>query len=160
MTAVRARGTETRDEQVETDSAEATARAGRLLAARLGPGDVVVLSGPLGAGKTVFVRGLAEGMGIDARDVHSPSFTIVSEYGPSASGRLLVHADLYRIESAGEVEELGLADSLSGDRVVAVEWGEKLPERLRRGAILVVLQDAGGDRRRLTVSFPAGTGPA
>ena len=137
--------------EIVTDSAEATAREGRRLAARLKAGDIVTLTGPLGTGKTVFVRGLASGMGIDSREVHSPSFTIVSEYGPAASGRRLVHVDLYRIDSAAEIEDLGLADYLSGDRVIAVEWGEKLPERLRRGAVLVTLEDAGGDLRRLTI---------
>lgn len=141
-------------EEIITDSAEATMEAGRSLAARLKPGDIVILTGPLGTGKTVFVRGLAEGIGIDTREVHSPSFTIVSEYGPSSSGRSLVHADLYRVDSAGEIEDLGLADCFSGDRVIAVEWGEKLPEKLRRGAILVKLEDAGGDRRRLTIKLP------
>ena len=141
--------------ELVTDSAEATVEAGRKLAAGLKPGDIVILSGPLGTGKTVFVRGLAEGCGIDTREVHSPSFTIVSEYGPSASGRSLVHADLYRIDSAGEIEDLGLADYLSGDRIIAVEWGEKLPEKLRRGAILVTLEDAGDDRRRLTIDLPS-----
>jgi tRNA threonylcarbamoyladenosine biosynthesis protein TsaE len=137
--------------QIVTDSTEATAQAGRRLAAHLKAGDIVTLTGPLGMGKTVFVRGLASGMGIDSREVHSPSFTIVSEYGPSASGRLLVHVDLYRIDSLAEIEDLGLADYLSGNRVIAVEWGEKLPERLRRDAVLVTLEDAGGDLRRLTI---------
>ena len=137
---------------IVTESAAATFDEGRRLAAILKPADVVVLSGSLGSGKTVFVRGLAAGLGIDERVVHSPSFTIVSEYGPgSPQGMSLVHVDLYRVDDPAEIEDLGLADFLSGSRVIAVEWGEKLPDRLRRGAIRITIEDAGGDRRRLSI---------
>lgn len=128
-----------RSERFISRSEDETRQAGRRLALRLKAGDVIVLTGPLGAGKTVLVRGLAEGLGIDTRQVHSPSYTMVSEYGPSPSGLLLVHADLYRIDVTGEIEELGLGDSLSGPCVLAVEWGEKLPARLRAGAWRVTL---------------------
>jgi len=125
------------------------------MAAVLRPGDLVILTGSLGAGKTVFVRGMARGLGLDPDEVHSPSFTMVSEYGPAPSGRRLVHVDLYRIADPRETEELGLAEHLDDDRVMAVEWGEKLPDRLRRGAIVVTIEDAGGDRRRVSIAAPA-----
>jgi tRNA threonylcarbamoyladenosine biosynthesis protein TsaE len=134
-----------------TSSEAETAEEGRRLGARLRPGDVVVIQGPLGAGKTAFVRGLAEGLGLDPRAVHSPSFAILTEYGPSAAGVRLVHVDLYRIDDPAEIDDLGLTDHLAGGRVMAVEWGERLPRRLRDGAVGVVLEDLGGDRRRITI---------
>lgn len=129
-------------------SSEAETRAvAAELARRLVPGTVLLLSGDLGAGKTAFVRGLAEGLGIDADDVSSPTFTIVHEYG---GGRLpLVHVDLYRLERA-ELDETGLDPELAERGVVAVEW----PERLLRdvpGAVRIVLADAGDDRRAITI---------
>lgn len=138
-----------------TRSEAETVLAARDLVGRLAPGTLLILTGPLGAGKTAFVRGLAEGMGIDARQVHSPSFTIVTEYGPAPSGRRLVHVDLYRVDREAEIAELGLAEGLQGDRVMAVEWGEKLPRGLRAGATIVELQDAGGEMRCITITTPA-----
>ena len=136
---------------ITTRSDLETAEAGRRLGATLRGGDVVILSGPLGAGKTVFVRGLAHGLGLDPHAVHSPSFAMVTEYRHDAAQRSLVHVDLYRIDNPRETEELGLADCLDGDRVMAVEWGEKLPARLRAGAIEVSIEDAGGNTRKVTI---------
>jgi tRNA threonylcarbamoyladenosine biosynthesis protein TsaE len=97
-----------------------TSALGRTLSRTLRPGDVVLLSGPLGAGKTAFVRGLAEGLGCDPEDVSSPTFTIVQEYG----GRIrLQHVDLYRL-APHEVDDLALED-LMADAVMAVEWPDR-----------------------------------
>ena len=139
------------DDTRVTSRPEETFQAGVELAASLKPGDLVILSGPLGAGKTVFVKGLAQGIGIDPRDVHSPSYTMVSEHGPTPAGLRLVHADLYRVDEAAEIDELGLADYLTGGHLLAVEWGERLPAVLRKGAIVVSIEDAGDDRRRLSI---------
>ena len=139
------------DDTRVTSRPEETFQAGVELAASLKPGDLVILSGPLGAGKTVFVKGLAQGIGIDPRDVHSHSYTMVSEYGPTPAGLRLVHADLYRVDETAEIDELGLADYLTGGHLLAVEWGEKLPAVLRKGAIVVSIEDAGDDRRRLSI---------
>lgn len=101
----------------------ATRRLGRELAARLHAGDVVLLWGDLGSGKTVFVRGLAEGLGLDASEVASPTFALLHEHGPAGRPPVLLHADLYRLadERGGRgVEELGLMER--GDAVLAVEW--------------------------------------
>jgi tRNA threonylcarbamoyladenosine biosynthesis protein TsaE len=141
-------------EVIESSSDIDTAAAGRLLAASLVPGGVVILSGPLGAGKTVFVRGLAEGLGLDPRDVHSPSFTIVSEHGPGPGGWRLVHVDLYRVDDPAEIEDLGLGDYLSAGCVMAVEWGDKLPSGLRAGAVRVVIEDGGAENRTIKIQRP------
>ena len=104
----------------ETDTIE----AGRLLGATLTPGTTVLLYGDLGAGKTAFVRGVAEGLGIEPVEVSSPTFTIVQEYrGPRCT---LQHVDLYRLSPA-EVSDLGLDDLLEEATIMAIEWAERLP---------------------------------
>jgi len=110
-----------------TRSEDETAGVARDLAATLKAGDVVLLSGNLGAGKTAFVRGLASGLGIDAEDVSSPTFTLVHEY---RGGRLtLYHADLYRLEKIA-TEDLGLEEMGIADGVLAIEWPDRLAHAL------------------------------
>lgn len=103
---------------------DATRRAGRTLGSALSPGDVVLLDGALGSGKTVFVRGLAEGLGAGAGEVASPTFALVHEYGPAGEPPRLVHADLYRLsaEEAARAEDLGLEEARARGAVVAIEW--------------------------------------
>src|SRR5687768_6275295 len=104
---------------ITTHSEGQTAAAGRDLAGRLSAGSVVLLFGDLGAGKTAFVRGLAEGLGISGGEVSSPTFTLMQEY---RGGRLpLFHVDLYRLNDAREIEELGLDDT-TAEGVLAIEW--------------------------------------
>lgn len=142
-----------RDRRV-TASTEATERLGAALAAALVPGDVLVLTGPLGAGKTRLVAGLARGLGAPAR-VRSPSFTLLNEY----RGRLaLHHLDLYRLEGA-EAEGLGL-EELVEEGVLAAEWGERLPGRLRAEALTVTFEVLDGERRALTATGAGGRGRA
>jgi tRNA threonylcarbamoyladenosine biosynthesis protein TsaE len=132
-----------------THSESETAAVGRELAARLGAGDIVLLFGDLGAGKTAFVRGLAEGLGIDPAEVSSPTFTIIQEY---RGGRLpLLHVDLYRLEP-NEVDDLGL-DELGERAVVAIEWAERLP-RPAVHAVPVRISHARGDIREVIISSP------
>ncbi len=104
---------------------ERTEAAARLFVSVLRPGDLLVLEGPLGAGKTTFVRGMAHGLGWPSEaPVPSPTFTLVQEL-PTPAG-LLVHADLYRLGDCGEVAATGLFDYLEdGESIVAVEWGER-----------------------------------
>lgn len=133
-------------EHLTTD--EAGTRAVAIALARtLVAGDVVLLHGDLGAGKTVFVKGLAEGLGLDGDEVTSPTFTLVQEY---AAGRLpLVHLDLYRLERT-ELDEVGLDSDLAARGVVVVEWAERLARR-PQGAIDVRIEDGGGDVRTIRV---------
>jgi tRNA threonylcarbamoyladenosine biosynthesis protein TsaE len=127
-----------------TDSAEETERLGAGLAPALRAGDVVVLSGPLGSGKTRFATGVAAGLGARGR-VRSPSFTLVHEHGGDPP---LAHVDLYRLEAA-EAERLGL-DELREQAVLVVEWGERLPERLGRDALLLSFEILGPGARAIT----------
>lgn len=114
---------------------------------RLGPGDVVLLHGDLGAGKTAFTRGLAEGLGVDPGAVSSPTFTIVQEY---RDGRVpLFHVDLYRLTNPREIEDLGL-DEIAAGGVLAVEWAERLPYRLP-GSVTVRLDHGDNDTRTIRI---------
>jgi tRNA threonylcarbamoyladenosine biosynthesis protein TsaE len=132
---------------------EATAAAARALAACIGDeGLVLALAGPLGAGKTAFVKGLAAGLGVDPARVASPTFVIASEYPASESagaGRRLAHVDLYRVESEAELEAAGFLDLLEPGAVVAVEWADRFPGALP------------GDRLELRIERPGdATDPA
>lgn len=130
----------------QSNSEHDTRRIATDLAASLQAGAVVLLSGDLGAGKTAFVRGLAEGLGIDADEVTSPTFTLVHEY---RGGRLpLIHVDLYRLDRA-DLDEIGLDQDLAATGVVAVEWAERLVRRLP--GVRVSIADAGGDRRAIAI---------
>lgn len=132
---------------VVTESEEQTAAAGERLAADLKPGDVVLLFGDLGAGKTAFVRGLARGLGASGDEVSSPTFTLVQEY----TGRIqLFHVDLYRLEP-GEVDDLGLDELVGGDGVVAIEWAERWKGR-PDDVVEVGIEDLGEDIRRIRIS--------
>lgn len=133
---------------IVTRSETETLEAGRGLAAELNRGDVVLLLGHLGMGKTVFARGVAAGLGVPEEAVHSPTFTLINRY----RGRLLVHhIDLFRIESDADLEELGLEEVLGGAGVAVVEWAERLgPYRVRRG-VEVTFEDRGGNERCLRI---------
>ena len=130
-------------EEIRTSSEDETAAAGERLAASLNPGDVVLLYGDLGAGKTAFVRGLARGLGAPPDDVSSPTFTIVQEYHGRAT---LYHVDLYRLEPA-EVDDLGLDELVCGDGIVAIEWAERW--RGRPDDVIEVALESIDDEQRL-----------
>lgn len=131
-----------------------TEALGAALAPALEPGDVICLEGPLGAGKTRFVAGLARGLAAAAR-VRSPTFTLVQNY----EGRLpLTHVDLYRLEPH-EAEGLGLEEALD-EGVLVVEWGERLPSRWQDEALHVAIAMTGESTRELTASADRGRGLA
>ena len=120
-------------------SPEATQSAARLLASALPEkGIAVVLSGPLGAGKTVFAKGIAAGLGIDPDAVTSPTFTICSEYDVPG-GRRLAHLDGYRLASATELVGAGFLDLLVAGTVVLVEWGERFRDALPADRLEITL---------------------
>ena len=130
-----------------TRSQDETERFAEALAAARRPGDVLLLSGPLGAGKTAFVRGLARGLGIDPDEVSSPTFTLIHEY---RGGRLrLFHVDLYRLGTAG-AEDLGLDELGVDDGVLAIEWPDRLGHAFR-GAIEVEIAVVDETSRRIEV---------
>ena len=136
------------DGEVSTSSVAETEACAAALAERLRPGDILLLSGDLGAGKTAFVRGLAAGLGLDAETVTSPTFSLVHEH---RGGRLdLFHVDLYRLRAV-DPADLGLHELGAGAGVLAVEWPERLAHDL--GATMTVrIEMTGESERRITVS--------
>ena len=130
-------------------SEQETLEIGHRLGRGLRGGDLVLLEGELGLGKTVLAKGIAAGLGIDPDEVTSPSYTLVQEY---PGGRTPVfHLDLYRLETTEELGTIGLEEILAGGGVVLVEWGERLPGYLRRGAVRIRLHDVGEGSRRIEV---------
>lgn len=133
---------------VETGSAEQTEALGGQLAARLGAGDVVLLRGELGSGKTTFARGVARALGVRG-PVTSPTFTIGHRYEGKAA--IVAHIDLYRL-GALALEEPGLLEDYhSAGEIALVEWPEDAQSQLPSATISVTLEHDGGDRRRVSV---------
>ena len=132
-----------------TNSAAETKALGEKLASRLKVGDVVVLEGELGAGKSELARGIARGLGV-TETVTSPSFTILNVY---ESGRCpLYHFDWYRLESEEELYELGMDEYLGGDGIAVIEWAERCPEAVPENVLRIRLEVTGGESRRITVN--------
>jgi tRNA threonylcarbamoyladenosine biosynthesis protein TsaE len=133
-----------------TQSADETERVGERLGRRLVPGDVVALSGELGAGKTCFIRGLARGLGV-TQGVSSPTFVIVNQY----TGRMpIFHIDAYRTESLTELLDIGFDEYVSGDSVTVIEWSDKLEPLLPPGAIRVRISGLGDEPRTIRIDAP------
>jgi tRNA threonylcarbamoyladenosine biosynthesis protein TsaE len=139
-------------------SEEETVELGRGVGRTLKGGELLVLEGDLGHGKTVFARGIAAGLGVAPEEVSSPSFTLVHEY---RGGRApLFHVDLYRLQSPEEeAGGLGIEEILAAGGVVLVEWGERLPPFLRRGATTVRFHDVGEGSRRIEILAESKTPP-
>jgi tRNA threonylcarbamoyladenosine biosynthesis protein TsaE len=123
------------------------------LAELVRPGDVVTLSGPLGAGKTSIARGLLAALGLQG-EAPSPSFAIVQPYAPPELRMPVLHIDLYRIDDSHEIAELGLDDA-AGDSVLLIEWPERAPGWWP-DALPLVLEMLPDGTRRLTADVPAG----
>ena len=136
--------------QITTHSADETQALGQKLASRLAPGDVIAYFGDLGAGKTAFTRGLAQGLGI-TDPVTSPTYTIVNEY---LSGRIpLFHFDMYRLSSSDELFDIGWEDYLSRGGVCAVEWSEHVDDALQDAIRVTIEKDADEpDTRHITIT--------
>lgn len=136
--------------QITTHSADETQALGQKLASRLAPGDVIAYFGDLGAGKTAFTRGLAQGLGI-TDPVTSPTYTIVNEY---LSGRIpLFHFDMYRLSSSDELFDIGWEDYLSRGGVCAVEWSENVEDALQDAVRVTIEKDADEpDTRHITIT--------
>ncbi|MBM63013.1 MAG: tRNA (adenosine(37)-N6)-threonylcarbamoyltransferase complex ATPase subunit type 1 TsaE [Acidobacteria bacterium] len=133
------------NQSYRSDSEQETAAIASDLARRLPPGAVVLLHGELGAGKTAFVRGFVEGVGIDPYEVSSPTFTVIQEYG----GGLVYHVDLYRLGS-DEVSDLGLDELPENGALVCIEWAERMPYTMS-GAVTVQISYLSDTARELIV---------
>jgi len=131
----------------QTSNTSETIRMGKRLGRLLQPGDVVALIGDLGTGKTQFIKGLAEGVGVGkATYVSSPSFTLINEY----PGRTpLYHIDLFRLESEKEAEGLGLEEYVHGNGITAIEWADKISSLLPEELLLVEIRYEGKHSRTI-----------
>ena len=137
---------------VITNSAAETRELGKRLAGKLQAGDVILLEGDLGAGKSEFARGTAKGLGV-TETVTSPSFTILNVY---ESGRIpLYHFDWYRLESSEELYELGMDEYLGGNGIALVEWPEQCPDAVPEDCLRIRIT-ATGENRRLIEAEPCG----
>ena len=140
--------------QRETSSAEETEAAGAELAGQLGPGDVVLVTGELGSGKTTFVRGAARALGVEG-PVTSPTFTIGQVYaGRAADGEPveIAHVDLYRLQSLAGEDPALLDDYVTPERIAFVEWPGSELDWVPRVAARVSIEHRGGDRRVIEVT--------
>ncbi len=136
-------------QQVETRSLAETLEFGGRLAHELQQGDVIALSGELGAGKTALVKGIARGLGITV-EVTSPTFTLIHEYG---GGRLsLFHVDLYRLNTASQALAVGIEDYLNGSGVTVIEWAERIMSLLPERTIRIRIESIDENRRRIEVA--------
>jgi len=129
-----------------THSAEETQGLGREIGRELAPDGVLLLSGDLGAGKTVLTRGIGEALGLGGGEVQSPTFTLIREH--RGSGGRLVHVDLYRL-APEETAALGLEELLAGPGVKVVEWAERLPFAVPGARVLRLSRIEGGEGREI-----------
>lgn len=145
-----------------SNSPRETMELAREIAAKLKCGDVVALDGPLGAGKTCFVRGLASGLNIDENAVSSPTFVLIHEYAPAAnndkiynnnSSTTLIHIDAYRIRGSDDLESIGWDEILqsSDNIIIAVEWPENLGTALPEDRLHINLDHLGESQRQITI---------
>jgi len=131
--------------KIVTNSKEETQEFAKDFAKKLEKGSVICLYGDLGAGKTTFVQGLAEGLGISDRII-SPTFVFIRQHG------YFYHIDLYRVSSEKEVKELGLSELFSQENIVVIEWAEKMKDLLPKKRIDIYIKQLEGDRREIQFS--------
>ncbi|MEM1446617.1 MAG: tRNA (adenosine(37)-N6)-threonylcarbamoyltransferase complex ATPase subunit type 1 TsaE [Planctomycetota bacterium] len=139
--------------QFESGSLADTVALGRTIGALAEVGDVIALDGQLGAGKTQLVRGLAEGMGLNPRDVSSPTFVFVQEYASSdeEEAPVLVHIDAYRLASAEQLDSIGWSDELLDGAVLAVEWAPRIAAALGADRLDIRIEHLGEGHRSITL---------
>ncbi len=132
----------------DTTSADATHAIGTLLGESCAGGETIALIGPLGAGKTCLVRGLAVGLGAPAEAVTSPTFVLIHEYAGLVP---LYHVDLYRLDERDAMNGLGLEEYLDAPGVTVIEWADRAPAVLPNDHLRITIEHLGGDRRRVTL---------
>ncbi len=138
---------------IRSNSPEETMAIGRTVGQLLAPGDFINLNGSLGAGKTLLVKGIAEGKGVSALEVTSPTFSLINEY----HGRhVLYHFDLYRLDRGEELEDIGYEEYFFGGGICLVEWGDQFPSYLPEERLDVTLESLGPWERKIVFQ---GLGP-
>ena len=133
----------------ETLSAKETTALGQRIGAQLKSGDILALSGPLGAGKTTLIQGIAQGLQVKDY-VTSPTFILINEY----QGRLpFYHIDLYRLEDPAQIEDLGIFEYFEKDGIVVIEWAERLGDLLPENAKQIKIEVRGENKRKIWLSW-------
>jgi len=138
---------------IHSQSPEGTLSIGRALGQVLAPGDFVNLNGTLGAGKTLLVKGIAEGQGVDGAQVTSPTFSLINEYHGE---NILYHFDLYRLDRGQELEDIGYEEYFFGSGICLVEWGDEFRSYLPEERLDVRFEPLGQSERKITIQ---GWGP-
>jgi tRNA threonylcarbamoyladenosine biosynthesis protein TsaE len=138
------------EKTIATRTPGRTRELGRLLARHLGPGDVVAMIGPLGAGKTQLAKGLAEGLDIDPDEISSPTFTLIHQH----DGRLpFYHLDLYRLNEPDQLLDIGADEILWGEGVCAVEWADRFPDQMPEDSIWATFETGSDDERTIRLEL-------
>lgn len=136
------------EKEFTTHTPEETIALGKRFSSELKTGDVVCLKGELGAGKTHFVKGMAQGFGIDRDEVSSPTFTLIHEY---PGDRPLYHFDCYRMESPAEALEIGAEEYFYGDGVCVIEWPERIEQFIPPEAIWIFIESPDRKTRKFVI---------
>ena len=140
-----------------TESVEETMALGARVATMVGPGTVLALYGDLGSGKTHFVKGIAEGLGVPPAEVRSPTFTILSVYEDGE--RALYHFDAYRVQNPDEFVELGFEDYVHAEGITCIEWADRIPDLLPPDTIHLQFHHVAPSERRVTLGAPNDASP-
>jgi tRNA threonylcarbamoyladenosine biosynthesis protein TsaE len=139
-----------RNISLTTASADETVKLGRILSEKLRSGDVLALSGELGAGKTCLTQGIARGLGVsDSYAVTSPTFTLVNEY---PGRQVLYHLDVYRLSGSRDLEEMGYEEYFYGKGITIIEWAEKISDILPDETITLIIKFLDENMRRIEIS--------
>jgi len=134
---------------IETSSAEATKAFGEKIGRSLKPGDIVALTGELGAGKTTLIQGIAKGLNINEH-VTSPTFTLINEYKGTYP---FFHLDLYRLDNPAQIEDLGINEYFDNkDGIMVIEWAEKLGKLMPNNAMQIKMESTGESERKIWLS--------
>jgi len=137
--------------EITSTSETETIVIGERIGQRLGAGDLVLLLAPFGAGKTHLTKGIAAGLGVDPRDVNSPSFVVINEYTADRRhrGMPIYHVDLYRVETSHDLGTIGIEECLAGEGVCIIEWAERAAEWLPAERLEIRIEETGPNTRRL-----------
>jgi tRNA threonylcarbamoyladenosine biosynthesis protein TsaE len=132
--------------ELTSHTPQETERIGECLGSMLTRGDIIALAGELGTGKTTLVRGVAHGMGIEAQEVASPSFTLVNVYEAPLP---LYHIDLYRLDNEADLLEIDYEEYIKGDGVVIIEWADRIPKAVPPESLWIQLRYLDAERREI-----------
>lgn len=140
--------------EIKIDSLEQLPQAAERFVELLDQGTVVAFKGDMGAGKTTFIRQLAETLGVDPEEANSPSFSIINEYRSDTTAELIYHFDLYRLDSLEEAFEIGVEDYLDSGALCLIEWPDRIEDILPEDTVRVEIAEQPDGTRLLTMQVP------